>query len=131
MLINSSNRTKARLMVFSYVTVGVLIGVGLMNFIAATTAVTPSFTRPSMVDRLNKDLKFTPDQKIQAEKISAEHREKSREIFKAVKPQMDELMISTREKMKSVLSPEQIVKFEEINKKRDAERTKDNQPPAK
>ena len=129
MIINSSNRTKARLMVLSYLTIGILIGVGLMNFISAKTATAPS--RPSMVDKLNKELIFTPEQKVEAEKILNASRNQSREVFKTVKPQMDEIMSATRAKMKLILTPDQIVKFDEGNKKRDAERAKQDTPPTK
>ena len=127
MIINSSNRTKARLMVLSYVTVGILIGVGLMNFISAKTTATRT-ARPSMVEKMDKELKFTPEQKIEAEKIYAAHQSKSREIFKVVKSQFDALMEDTRTKMKSVLTPEQAFKYDEGNKKRDAERAKQDAP---
>ncbi len=133
MIINSSNRTKARLMVLSYLTIGVLIGVGLMNFISAKSSknTTPS-SRPSMVEKMDKELTLSPDQKIQAEKIFTAHRDKSHEIFKTVKPQFDSLMAETRTQMKGLLTPEQIVKFDEGNKKRDAERAKQDAPsPAK
>ena len=131
MMINSSNKTKARLMVLSYLTIGVLIGVGLMNFISAKSSAT-SAPRPSMVEKMDKDLKFSPEQKVEAEKIFTAHRDKSREIFKIVKPQFDALMEETRAKMKTVLTPEQIIKYDDGNKKRDAERAKqDAAPPAK
>ena len=131
MMINSSNKTKARLMVLSYLTIGVLIGVGLMNFISAKSS-TNRTSRPSMVEKMDKELKFSPEQKVEAEKIYAAHQNKSHEIFKVVKPQFDALMEETRTKMKSVLTSEQVVKYDEGNKKRDAERAKqDAAPPAK
>lgn len=129
MMINSSNRTKARLMVLSYLTVGVLIGVGLMNFISAKAAKTPA-PRPNIVEKMDKELTFTPEQKVQAEKIYTAHRDKSKEIFKIVKPQFDGLMEETRAKMKTILTPEQIVKYDEGNKKRDAERAKQDTAPS-
>ncbi len=74
--------------------------------------------RRSMLDRMQKDLTLTDEQRATIAAIFAESRERSKELWKEIKEPMDNEVKRVHEEIKGVLTPEQAVTFEEINERR-------------
>ena len=74
--------------------------------------------RRSMLDRMQKDLTLTDEQRKTIAAIFAESRERSKELWKEIKEPMDNEVKRVHEEIKAVLTPEQAVTFEEINERR-------------
>lgn len=74
--------------------------------------------RRSMLDRMQKDLTLTDEQRDTIAGIFAESRERSKELWKEIKEPMDNEVKRVHEEVKAVLTPEQAVTFEEINERR-------------
>jgi Spy/CpxP family protein refolding chaperone len=80
--------------------------------------------RRSMMDRMQNDLDLTDEQRDTIGAIFAESRERSKELWKEIKEPMDNEVKRVHEEVKAVLTPEQAVKFEEINERRESFRNK-------
>lgn len=74
--------------------------------------------RRSMMDRMQRDLNLSDEQRKTISAIFAASRERSRELWKEIKDPMDSEVKRVHEEVKAVLTAEQAGKFEEINKRR-------------
>ncbi len=79
--------------------------------------------RPSR-DRIAKELNLTATQRAQFDSITTSRRTQMRELFKAIRPQMDSLQAiakvigdSTHEQLKRVLNSDQAKKFDEMRER--------------
>lgn len=100
--------------------------------------------RPS-IDRMAKELKLTPAQRVQFDSITNRRREQMRALWQPLRPQMDSLSKlgkvigdSTHEQLKRILNPEQARKLDEMRERgrkraqahgRDKGRNKSTQTP--
>jgi Spy/CpxP family protein refolding chaperone len=79
--------------------------------------------RPSR-DRVAKELKLTPAQRVQFDSIMTSRRTQMRELFKPIRPQMDSLQKiakvigdSTHEQLKRVLNPDQAKQLDQMRER--------------
>lgn len=93
-----------------------------MNLLAARSSAVKHAATP--MDEMSNALELNQSQRTQIEKIFQESRLHSKEIMKAVQPQLDELRLQTRAKVQIVLRPDQFPLFEKWNQKRDAQKEK-------
>ena len=82
------------------------------------------------LERLDRDLNLTPDQHQKLEKILNESQKRSKEIWEKISPELREEMKTSREKMRAVLTPEQIARFDELMKPKQPKPPGQGQPPA-
>ncbi len=125
MVTNSANKTKARLIILSFFVLGVLMGIGLMNFIAAkskTEKASAASAKPAILDILNTELTLDEKQRSTVGELIKQQDEQVKILMKDVKPQLDNLRMLTRGKIREALTTEQQEKFDDWVKKRDAER---------
>jgi Spy/CpxP family protein refolding chaperone len=97
----------------------------------------PGFVRPpgknigrDFLERVGRELELTADQRQQVEKILEQSQQRTREIWESVSPQLREEMKTSREKMRAVLTPEQIARFDELMKLKQPRPGPTNPPPA-
>lgn len=115
------NSRKAYAIIFSTFLLGALAGLAAGSFIwKQPSAGSPGYN--SMVDELSAELKLTPDQQQQVEKILNESRQQFQEIRKQVHPKFSQIRLQYREKISSILTPEQNADFEKWKHKQDAKR---------
>lgn len=74
--------------------------------------------RQSMMDRMQKDLALTDEQREVITTIFAASRERSKLLWQEIKEPMDAEVKRVHNEVLGVLNPEQAVIFEEISKKR-------------
>jgi Spy/CpxP family protein refolding chaperone len=79
--------------------------------------------RPSR-DRMARELKLTPAQRVQFDSIMNTRRTQMRELFKPIRPQLDSLQKiaramgdTTHEQLKKILTPEQGKKLDEMRER--------------
>ncbi len=125
MVTNSANKTKARLIIFSFFLLGGLMGIGLMNFIAAKSKSAKTLaagTKPAILDTLSTELTLDEKQRSTVAELIKQQDEQVKVLMKDVKPQLDNLRTLTRGKIREALTVEQQSKFDAWVKKRDEER---------
>jgi len=70
--------------------------------------------RTNLVERLDRELKLTPEQHRRIEKIIIDSQERTKELWKEVGQPFREEVQQTRERIRAALTPEQRQKFEEM-----------------
>ncbi len=114
-----SGKNKARAIVVIFFLIGVLMGVGVMNFIAAKSRPVKKLT---WLESIDSEVTLTNEQKsIIASYIEA-HNERMKEIMKVTRPQLDALKTDTRTKIRLSLTPAQQGKYDLLLQRRDAEK---------
>ena len=75
-------------------------------------------TPKEFLDRLDNELKLTPDQHAQIQKILDDGQQRAAQIWQTIAPQMREEMKAAREQIRDTLTPDQRVRFEELMRAR-------------
>ena len=87
----------------------------------------PGMLRKDFIDRLDKELKLTPDQRERIEKVIGHGQEQARALWRDVEPEMHKTLGATKEKIRAVLTPEQQAQFNHLLKQKTRV---PNRPPA-
>ena len=90
----------------------------------------PGPLRKDFLDRLDHDLKLSPQQRECIEKIICEGQERTKAIWEEVEPDMHEVLTETRSRICGELTPEQRTCFEQSLKQQKAKNASTNAPPA-
>ncbi len=77
----------------------------------------PDLLKTNFVDRLDKAVHLTSEQRETIEKIIAEGQQRNREIWKEVAPQFHPIFQDVRRRIREALSPDQQKLFEELLKR--------------
>jgi uncharacterized membrane protein len=77
----------------------------------------PDLLKTNFVERLDKAVHLTPEQREAIEKIIAEGQQRNREIWKEVAPQFHPIFQEVRRRIREALSADQQKQFEELLKR--------------
>jgi uncharacterized membrane-anchored protein YhcB (DUF1043 family) len=122
--ISGNSKNKAYLIITSAFAIGVITGMLCMNLVTAKTAATNP-RKPTPLEELSRELQLDQVQEEQVEKAYQEFHQRNKELLTPIQPQLTELRLQTRAKIRSLLRPEQQTRFDELKKARDAEREKE------
>jgi Spy/CpxP family protein refolding chaperone len=112
-----ASKNQARLVILTTFALGVLAGALGMNLF--TPKPPARGERLNMVDQLVREVKLDSNQRKQVEQILAETRQKYEELQKQVNPKFTEIRHANRARIRSILTPEQQLLYEEWNRQRD------------
>jgi hypothetical protein len=124
---NDLNRTKARLVIVAIFAFGFVGGALSMNlYTRATTKAEPQ-PRHYFFETLNKTCNLSPEQQTQIHAICEDTFNKFHDIGKQVEPQMDQARHDGRDRIRAVLTKDQLPKFEELLSEMDKKRQERNE----
>jgi Spy/CpxP family protein refolding chaperone len=132
---DSSTTRKAALWVGLVFLLGVALG-GLGGYVfahqkyAVTNAAMPpsdAARRAQKVQELTSLVNLTPEQSQQVDAVIADVQSQMKTIRKTLDPQLSEVRLKGRERIRAILSAEQRPKFEEYMQKLDEERKRNGQ----
>lgn len=81
------------------------------------------------LQRLNHELRLSPEQRERIGRIIAEGQERNRQLWDGLAPQLRREMQETKEQIRALLTPEQRLRYEELMKPRLPRRTGEAPPP--
>lgn len=130
---SSNNKSKARLIVVSVFVIGFAAGALSLNLYQQMSAPSkdngPRGGAEVLIRRMNEEIGLTPDQQDQIRKILDETREKYRAIreemepsVKPFEPKFNAVRQESRDRIRALLTPKQLPKYEEMVTKHDQER---------
>jgi len=114
---NPLNRTKARLVIvaiFLFGFVGGALSMKLYTRATATTNADNERPRHYFFETLNQKCNLSPDQQSQIHAICDDTFNKFHDIGKQVEPQMNQARQEGRERIRAILTKDQLPKFEEL-----------------
>jgi Spy/CpxP family protein refolding chaperone len=76
--------------------------------------INPGGMRIELLRRMQRELDLTPEQHAKIEKLLKESQERTRKIMEPVAPQLREELRHTREAFRTVLTPEQQQRFDQL-----------------
>jgi hypothetical protein len=82
------------------------------------TGYLPRGLRTDFLERLDREVHLTPEQRERIEKILAEGQERNRQIWERIQPELRREMQQTHDRIRAELNPEQRQRFEELMKQR-------------
>lgn len=114
---------KAMLSVLMVFALGV--AVGAMGFYVAKSGVLADpKPRPSVVERLTQELGLSAEQQQQLSTILDETKKNYETVYTPIRPQMEAARQQGRQKVRAILTAEQLVKYEERVRRMDEERAR-------
>jgi Spy/CpxP family protein refolding chaperone len=113
---------KAYLVIATTFLLGLLVGVVVSPLIWPRRPQPPQGSFQGMVDQLSGELKLTSDQRVQVEKILTETRQQLQDVRK----QFGQIRASSRDRISTVLTPEQQQAFELWKQRQDAKRDREH-----
>ena len=114
---------KAYAIIFLTFIIGLIAGLAAGSFVWRQNQT--SAAGYQMIDDLSTELNLTQTQKTQVEKILNDSKQQFQELQKQMHPKFAEIRQQNREKIATVLTPEQKSLFEEWKQKQDAKRERD------
>lgn len=75
--------------------------------------------RQHMIEKLERKLDLNAEQRAQLEAIFEAKRPQMKAIRSEMRPKLDAVRKETREEIRKILNPDQLVKYEELNRKMD------------
>ena len=81
-----------------------------------TPGAMPKMLRLDFLQSLDREIQLTEEQRGQIEKIISEGQERNRQLWNRVLPEMRREMQETRERIRAVLRPDQVKRYEELMK---------------
>lgn len=122
-----SDKNKARAIVVIFFLIGVLMGIGVMNFIAVKSRPVKKLT---WLESIDLEVTLTSQQKEVIAKYIEAHNDRSKEIMKVAKPQLEALKFETRSKIRQALNADQQLKYDQLTQRKDAEKAVAEAAPA-
>ncbi|HEU4387030.1 MAG TPA: hypothetical protein VFV34_04490 [Blastocatellia bacterium] len=119
------SRTKARLAVLGVFVLGLAAGALAMNLYNKRSDAAgrpPHGPRPPLIEMMKTKLQLTPQQAQQVEAILDETFQEYNKCKDEVRPRFDAARQKSRERIRAVLTSEQLPKYEEMIKEADARR---------
>jgi Spy/CpxP family protein refolding chaperone len=113
---------KAYLVIATTFLLGLLVGVVVSPLIWPRRPQPQQVPFQGMVDQLSSELSLTSDQRVQVEKILTETRQQLPDVRK----QFGQIRASSRDRISTVLTPEQQKAFELWKQRQDAKRDRDH-----
>ena len=133
---DSTAKRKAALWVGAVFLLGATLG-GVLGYLfahrpvsAANAPLSEPERRARRVEQLTRDLSLTPQQAQQLDAILLQRHTETKAIHDQMDAQLEQAHQKGRAQVRTILTPEQLPKFEEFLKRMDEER-KRNGPPAK
>jgi Spy/CpxP family protein refolding chaperone len=129
----ATSKTKALMIVLAIFVIGFAAGALSMNLYQRTTASTSPWGkrdgRPQdyLVDKMTKKLELTSDQRERIRAILDDTFSRYGEIRKDIEPRIDAVRQDGRGKIRSLLTAEQLTKFQEMIDEQERERARWNQ----
>ena len=80
------------------------------------------------LERLDRELKLTPEQHKQIDQVLDEGQKRTKEIWDRIAPEVRQEMKNSREQILNLLTPEQKTRFEELMKPRGNKPARETQP---
>jgi Spy/CpxP family protein refolding chaperone len=71
----------------------------------------PGPLRKDFIDRLDKELNLTAEQRARIEKIIRDGQDKTKELWEHVEPEMHQALVTTKDRIRAELTPEQQAQF--------------------
>ena len=119
---------KASVLVLAVFLLGLLVGGLGVHVMRSLAAPPPSAPMPTTSDEVVKQLdakcSLTSEQEKQIRAIMDDVMAQYRQLYEPIRPQIEEVRQAGRQRMRGVLSPEQLPKFEEYLRHMDEERKK-------
>jgi Spy/CpxP family protein refolding chaperone len=89
----------------------------------------PKGLRMDFLQNLDREIQLTDEQRARIETIITEGQERNKQLWSRVLPELRREMQTTKDRIRAVLNPEQVRRFEELMKQRPQRRLEDGSQP--
>jgi hypothetical protein len=119
-----TSKRKAHLIIFTAFVLGVAVGASGQYLLSHQTTSRPASTASGIADELTRVLKLDQSQRLQVIEILGECQKQSQDLKDQTRPQFQTIRENGRNRIRALLSPEQLVLYNQWISELDAKREK-------
>ncbi|HKS24586.1 MAG TPA: hypothetical protein VJZ76_17425 [Thermoanaerobaculia bacterium] len=116
---STSPRAVAALLIVAALIAGIVVGVAgdraYLRYTRHMAPHPPRFSSDRMIQHLDHELQFTPQQREAVKQIIERHRQRIQALSDSIRPQMRQELDATNAEIEKVLNPDQQKKFRELS----------------
>jgi Spy/CpxP family protein refolding chaperone len=117
-----TNRRKAQLIIIATFLFGTVVGASGHYLLSKQPLIYQSATQPKMIDEITRVIGLSAEQRTQIEQMIEDSRREQQELRTRLKPQYIAIRMQCRERIRTVLSPEQQALYDKWNQEQDAKK---------
>jgi hypothetical protein len=116
-----TNKRKAQLIIIATFLFGTVVGASGYYLLSKQPLINQSATQPKMIDEITRAVGLSADQRSQIEQMLEDSRRQQREWLRT-QPQIIAIRMQCRERIRTILSPEQRGLYDKWNQEQDAKK---------
>jgi hypothetical protein len=117
-----TNRRKAQLIIIATFLFGTIVGASGHYLLSRQPLINQSAPPQSTLDKITHAVGLTAEQRMQVEQMLKDSRSQQEDLLAPINPQLTAIRMQTRERIRTVLSPEQQALYDKWNQEQDAKR---------
>jgi Spy/CpxP family protein refolding chaperone len=121
-----TNKRKAQLIIIATFLFGTVVGASGHYLLSKQPLINQSATQPNTLDAMTRAIGLSAEQRVQIEQMLEDSRREQQELRTKIKPQFTAIRMQCRERIRTILSPEQQALYDKWNQEQDAK--KDQKP---
>jgi uncharacterized membrane protein len=117
-----TNRRKAQLIIIATFLFGTVVGASGHYLLSKQPLINQSAPPANTLDEMTRVVGLSAEQRTQIEQMLEDSRREQQELRTQIKPQFTAIRVQCRERIRTVLSPEQQALYDKWNHEQDAKR---------
>jgi hypothetical protein len=117
-----TNRRKAQLIIIATFLFGTVVGASGYYLLSKQPLINQSTTPPNTLNEITRAVGLSAEQRTQIEQMLEDSRREQQELRTQIRPQFTAIRMRCRERIRTVLSPEQQGLYDKWNQEQDAKR---------
>jgi uncharacterized membrane protein len=117
-----TNRRKAQLIIIATFLFGTVVGASGHYLLSKQPLINQSAAPQNTLDEMTRAVGLSVDQRTQIEQMLEDSRRQQQELRTQLKPQFTAIRVQCRERIRTLLSPEQQALYDKWNQEQDAKR---------
>jgi uncharacterized membrane protein len=117
-----TNRRKAQLIIIATFLFGTVVGASGHYLLSRQSLINQSAPPQTTLDKITRAVGLSAEQRTQVDQMLKDSRGQQGDLLAPIKPQLTEIRMQCRERIRSILSPEQQALYDKWNHEQDARR---------
>jgi Spy/CpxP family protein refolding chaperone len=117
-----TNRRKAQLIIIATFLFGTVVGASGYYLLSRQPLINQSAPPPNTLNEITRAVGLTAEQRTQIEQMLDDSRREQQELRTQIRPQFTAIRMRCRERIRTILSPEQQELYDKWNQEQDAKR---------
>jgi hypothetical protein len=117
-----TNKRKAQLIIIATFLFGTVVGASGHYLLSKQPLINQSAPPANTLDEITRAVGLSTEQRPQVEQMLKDSRRQQQDLLSPIKPQLTEIRMQCRDRIRAILTPEQLPLYDKWNQEQDAKR---------